>query len=137
MVAIGFIFLAVILWGGILAFQGRVSDTPLFLKALIAIQPLGFLATILGWVTAEMGRQPWTVYGLLRTSDSVSPIAAGNVLWSICMFIIFFMVIGTSYFYFTLKTLRSGPDMKSLIPNPHVPLDMISIEDEIADREVN
>ncbi|MFZ3045926.1 MAG: cytochrome ubiquinol oxidase subunit I [Desulfatirhabdiaceae bacterium] len=137
MVAIGFLFLAVILWGGILAFQGRLSDTRLFLKTLIAIQPLGFLATVLGWVTAEMGRQPWTVYGLLRTSDSVSPIAAGNVLWSICMFIIFFMVIGTSYFYFTLKTLRSGPDMKSLIPNPHVPLDMISIEDEIADREVN
>ena len=80
------------------------------------IQPFGFVATILGWITAEMGRQPWIVYGLIRTHEGVSPIAAGNVIWSLVMFLLFFSLIGASYFYYTIKTLRRGPDFDSPIP---------------------
>jgi cytochrome d ubiquinol oxidase subunit I len=137
MVGIGFLFLAVMIWGGILAFRGNLTNSRLFLKTLILIQPLGFLATILGWVTAEMGRQPWTVYGLLKTADSVSPIAAGNVVWSICMFVLFFIVVGASYFYFTIKTLRTGPDLHGDIPPRHIPMDMIFFSEEMDGREVN
>jgi cytochrome d ubiquinol oxidase subunit I len=116
MVAIGFLFFFVMLWAAYLWWRRRLFDTPLFLKVLVAIQPLGFVATILGWVTAEMGRQPWVVYGLMRTSEGASPIAAGNVVWSLIMFGIFFGVIGASYFYYTLQTLHKGPDMESPIP---------------------
>ncbi len=117
MVAIGFVFVAVMIWACVLAFRKRLFDTPLFLKTLVAVQPLGFVATVIGWITAELGRQPWTVYGLMRTTDSVSPIAAGNVVWSLGMFMIFFAVLGGSYFYFTLKTLHRGPDLTSPIPH--------------------
>lgn len=117
MVGIGFLFVAVMAWAAVLALRKRLFDTPLFLKALVAVQPLGFVATVIGWVTVELGRQPWTVYGLMRTRDSASPIAAGNVLWSLGMFMIFFAVLGGSYFYFTLKTLHNGPDFTSPIPH--------------------
>ena len=117
MVGIGFLFVAIMIWAGVLALQKRLFDTPLFYKSLVAIQHLGFVATVIGWITVELGRQPWTVYGLMRTQDSVSPIAAGNVVWSLAMFMIFFAVLGGSYFYFTLKTLHSGPDLTSPIPH--------------------
>lgn len=118
MVGIGFLFFGVMLWAGYLWWRRRLLDTPLFLRVLVAIQPLGFLATILGWVTAEMGRQPWLVYGVLRTSEGASPIAPGNVVWSLFMFGLFFGVIGASYFYYTIQTLQKGPDFDS--PIPHV-----------------
>ncbi len=116
MAGIGFIFVCVMLWAGVLWWRKKIYDTPLFLKALVAVQPLGFIATITGWITAEVGRQPWVVYGLMRTEDGVSPIAAGNVMWSLAMFMIFFAVIGASYFYYTIRTLKRGPDMESPIP---------------------
>ncbi len=116
MVAIGFIFLGVMLWAGILLLRRKLFDNRLFLKVLIAIQPLGFIATILGWVTAEMGRQPWVVYGLMRTREGASPIAPGNVVWSLMMFALLFGLIGAFYFYYTLRTLHQGPDMASPIP---------------------
>jgi len=116
MVAIGFLFLGVMIWAAVLWWRRQLFDSPLFLKTLVAIQPLGFVATILGWLTAEIGRQPWVVYGLMRTSEGVSPIAAGNVVWSLLMFGLFFGVIGVAYFYYTIRTLEKGPDYETPIP---------------------
>lgn len=116
MVGIGFLFAALMLWAAFLWWRKKLFDTPAFLKALVAVQPLGFAATILGWVTAEMGRQPWIIYCLMRTEEGVSPIAPGNVVWSLIMFILFFDVIGGSYLFFTIRTLRKGPDLDSPLP---------------------
>jgi cytochrome d ubiquinol oxidase subunit I len=116
MAGIGFLFVAVMVWAAFLWRRKRLYATPLFLKTLLVLQPVGFVATVAGWITAEMGRQPWTVYGLLRTTDGVSPIAAGNVLWSLAMFSAFFVLIGASYFYYVFRTIRLGPDMESPIP---------------------
>jgi cytochrome d ubiquinol oxidase subunit I len=82
------------------------------------------MAILAGWFTTEIGRQPWIVYGLMRTSDAVSPIPAGNVIWSLSMFVLFFGLIGTSYFYYVLKTLRCGPDAVSPIPPVQRPAGM-------------
>jgi cytochrome d ubiquinol oxidase subunit I len=90
----------------------------------VAVQPLGFIATISGWVTAEVGRQPWIVYGLMRTADGVSPIPAGNVLWSLAMFMVIFGIVGASYFMYMLRTLRRGPDLTSPIPPVQRPTGM-------------
>jgi cytochrome d ubiquinol oxidase subunit I len=79
-------------------------------------QPLGFLATELGWITTEMGRQPWLVYDLMRISEGLSPIPTGNVVWSLILFLIVFPLIGASYFFYGLKTLWRGPDLDSPIP---------------------
>jgi cytochrome d ubiquinol oxidase subunit I len=96
--------------------KGRLYENCSFLKTLLVIHPLGFLATEFGWITNEVGRQPWLVYRLFRTSEGVSPIPAGNVIWSLSLFLIIFLVVGTSYFYYVLKTLRTGPDLASPIP---------------------
>jgi len=80
------------------------------------IHPLGFIATELGWITAEVGRQPWAVYNLMRTSEGISPIPSGNVIWSLSLFLVIFLVVGTSYLYYVLKTIRRGPDLSSPIP---------------------
>ena len=136
MVAIGFLFAGMMLWVAILWFKKRLFDSRWFLIALVAIQPLGFLATILGWVTAEMGRQPWVVYGIMRTADSASPIAAGNVVWSLTLFLLFFAVVGVSYFYYILKILRLGPDLESPLPSLQLPAGMKTLKSEMGTKEV-
>ncbi len=116
MVAIGFFLLFVMVWAAILWWRGSLYENRAFLKTLWVTHPLGFLATEFGWITNEVGRQPWLVYNLMRTSEGVSPIPAGNVIWSLSLFVIIFVVIGSSYFYYVLKTLRVGPDLSSPIP---------------------
>ena len=116
MVAIGFLYLFIMGWAALLWKRKRLFRSRRFLWALVAIQPLGFIATETGWIVTEVGRQPWVVYGLIRTSNAVSPIPAGNVLWSLSLFLLFFAVIGASYFYYVLTTLRHGPALSSPIP---------------------
>ena len=68
--------------------------------AAVLMGPLGFVAVVAGWVTTEVGRQPYTVYGLLRTADSVAPIAAPAVAFSLAAFVvIYFLVFGAGIFY--------------------------------------
>jgi cytochrome bd ubiquinol oxidase subunit I len=136
MVGIGFLMLGMMLWAGLLRWRKRMLTNRAFLKALVLIQPLGFIATISGWVTAETGRQPWVVYGLMRTTDGVSPIAAGNVVWSLVLFICFFVLISISYFYYVLKTLRRGPDLTSPLPPVQRPGGMLPPEDDREELEV-
>ena len=116
MVAIGFILLLIMVWAAVLWRRGCLFSHRPFLKTLLVLHPLGFVATELGWVTNEVGRQPWLVYQLMRTAEGVSPIPTGNVVWSLSLFLVIFIVVGTSYFYYVLKTLRTGPDMSSPIP---------------------
>lgn len=116
MVAIGFILFFVMIWAAVLWRQGRLYNHRLFLKTLMVIHPLGFIATELGWMTTEVGRQPWLVYNLMRTSEGISPIPAGNVIWSLSLFLIIFAVVGASYFYYVFKTLARGPDLTNPIP---------------------
>ena len=124
MVAIGFIFLLVMIWAAVLWRTGKIFQNRGFLRALVAIQPLGFLATELGWVTTEMGRQPWLVYNLMRTADGLSPVPPGNVIWSLSLLLIIYALIGGSYMFYVFKTLRNGPDLTSPIPPVERPAGM-------------
>jgi cytochrome d ubiquinol oxidase subunit I len=129
MVAIGFIFFFVMVWAAVLWRRRRLYDHRPFLITLMVLHPLGFIATELGWMTTEVGRQPWLVYHLLRTSEGISPILAGNVIWSLSLFLIIFPVIGASYFYYILKTLARGPDLASPIPPIQRPAGMKSLHE--------
>jgi len=111
MVGIGFLMVLIIAWAAWLWRKGRLYDSKLFLRTLVMAQPLGFIAVITGWITAEVGRQPWVVYGLMRTHEGASPIPAGNVLWSLSTLVLVYAIIGFSYFYYVLKTLYRGPDL--------------------------
>ena len=116
MVAIGFLLLFVMVWAALLWWRGRLYESRSFLWTLLIVHPLGFIATEVGWVTTEVGRQPWLVYNLMRTVDGISPIPRANVLWSLSLFLIIFSLILIMYFYYVLKTLRVGPDLDSPIP---------------------
>ena len=134
MVAIGFLFLSLMVWALFLWARDRIFEERAFLWTLVVIQPLGWLAVELGWVTAEVGRQPWLVYGIMRTSEGVSPIRAGNVVWSLALFFVIFLAVGGSYLYYVLRAFGKGPDMASPIPPVQRPAGM-KIADALADHE--
>ena len=74
--------------------------------------PMGFVAVLAGWITTEVGRQPWTVYGLLRTSDSLAPVAAPAVAASLIAFIVvYFFVFGAGTIYILLMMNKSATTM--------------------------
>jgi cytochrome d ubiquinol oxidase subunit I len=128
MVAIGFILFFVMVWAAFLWRKERLYVHRAFLSILLIVHPLGFLATELGWITNEVGRQPWAFYNLIRTAEGVSPIPVGNVIWSLSLFLIIFPVIGAIYFFYLLKTLRRGPDLSSPIPPVQRPIGMQPLE---------
>ena len=78
MVGLGFLMLGIGLWSLWSRFRGTLYENKWLQRATIAMGPSGFLAVLFGWVTTEFGRKPFTVYGLLRTSESHSPIAAAR-----------------------------------------------------------
>lgn len=100
MVGLGFLMLGMGLWSLWLRYRGTLYETPLLHRAALVMGPSGFIAVLAGWITTEVGRQPYTVYGLLRTSDSVSPVDAPAVATSLVIFIIVYFIvfgIGTGY----------------------------------------
>jgi cytochrome d ubiquinol oxidase subunit I len=110
MVGIGMIMIASGLTGAVLWFRGNLYTNRLFLKAMQFSSPLGFLAVLSGWFVAEVGRQPWTVYGLLRTADSVSPLPGGSVFFSLALFVLAYGVVFGAGVYYIAKLVRAGPE---------------------------
>ncbi len=100
MVGLGLLMIALGLASLVLRWRGRLYDTAWFLRGAVAMGPSGLIAVTAGWITTEAGRQPYTVYGLMRTADSVSPIAAPAVATSLAMFIVvYFIVFGAGIWY--------------------------------------
>jgi cytochrome d ubiquinol oxidase subunit I len=109
MVAIGIAMLAMAALSLWLRWRGRLYDTPLVLRLAILMGPSGFIAVLAGWITTEVGRQPYTVYGLLTTAQSVSPVAAPAVAASLMAFIVvYFLLFGAGTFYI-LRLMRKPP----------------------------
>src|SRR6188474_2765755 len=110
MVGIGLIMIAVGIAGAILWLTGRLFTSRWFLHTLTWVSPLGFLAVLAGWFTAEVGRQPWTVYGILRTADAVSPVPGGSVLASIILFVMVYGIVFGAGLYYIIKLVQRGPE---------------------------
>ncbi len=108
MVGLGFYFGLITVVGWFL--RNRLLETPWFLKIMILSMPLPYIAIELGWVVAEVGRQPWIVYGLMKTSDAASPIASGQVAVSLVAFILVYGLLGAVGFYLIGKHAIKGPD---------------------------
>jgi cytochrome d ubiquinol oxidase subunit I len=107
MVGLGFFFLFLMVTGFFL--RNKISEKPWFLKLMVISLPLPYIAIEAGWVLAEVGRQPWIVYGLLKTSDAASPIAAGQVLTTLIGFIVLYGLLGIAGFYMIFKNALKGP----------------------------
>ena len=100
MVGIGLLMLAVGLWSLWARYRGNLYGDRRLHKVALLMAPSGFVAVIAGWFTTEVGRQPFTVYGLMRTSESLSPVAAPAVGASLAAFVVvYFLVFGTGVFY--------------------------------------
>jgi cytochrome d ubiquinol oxidase subunit I len=110
MVGIGLIMLFVAIAGQVLRLRGRLWDSVWFLRLCQWVAPLGFVAVIAGWTTTEVGRQPWTVYGLLRTADSVSPSLTGtDVALSLAFYIMVYLLMFPTGIAFMAGLVRRGP----------------------------
>lgn len=115
MVAVGMALLLLMLWtlrvwrrGGLDA--ERVSAQKWLLRAWMAALPLSYLAMETGWVTREVGRQPWVIHGLLRTSQAASPVFPGMVASSLTAFALVYALLLILFFFFAGRILARGPD---------------------------
>lgn len=100
MVGLGTLMALVGLVSLVMRVGGRIYSSSLLHRAALVMGPSGFIAVLAGWVTTEVGRQPYTIYGLLRTADSVSPIGLPGVATSLIAFVIvYFIVFGAGIFY--------------------------------------
>jgi cytochrome d ubiquinol oxidase subunit I len=90
--------------------HNRLQESPGYLKWMLYSIPLPYIAIQLGWIVAEVGRQPWIVYGLMKTSDAASPIAASQVATSLTAFILVYGLLGAVGYYLIFKYARKGPE---------------------------
>lgn len=111
MVGLGGLFILLSVAAAFLSYRDRLEEFPLFLKIMVLSIPLPYLANQLGWIVAEVGRQPWIVYGVLKTSDAVSKaITTGQVVGSLLGFTLLYGMLGAVDIFLLAKYARKGPD---------------------------
>lgn len=119
MVGIGFLMLALVIVSWWLRARWQLFDARWFLICCELASPLGFLAVLAGWTTTEVGRQPWTVYGLLRTADSVSPSLTGtDVLISLLGYAIVYLIMYPVGVALMVRIVKAGPAEPTTAPAP-------------------
>jgi cytochrome d ubiquinol oxidase subunit I len=110
MVGMALLMALVVIAGLVLLRRGVVDTTAWYLRLCQFTAPLGFVAVIAGWTTTEVGRQPWTVYGLLRTADSVSPSLTGvDVLLSLVLYMVVYLIVYPTGVIMMARIVRAGP----------------------------
>jgi len=111
MVMLGMLFIGLTLLANFYRWRGTLFEKRWLLWIFVWVIPLPFAANQLGWVAAEVGRQPWVVYGLLRTTDAVSKsVSAGQVLGSIIMFSVLYALLFAAFLYILNSKIQHGPD---------------------------
>ncbi len=111
MVGLGSYFILAALGAVFFSRWGKLENQTLFLKLLVYTIPLPYLANQFGWIVAEVGRQPWIVYGVLKTSDAVSKsVSMGQVIGSLFGFTLLYGLLGAVDIYLLVKFARKGPD---------------------------
>ena len=116
MVGLGLAMIGLGLWGAVLWLRRGLERSRLFLAATMLMGPAGFVAVIAGWTTAEVGRQPWVVYGLMRTADAASPVSAHEVSASLIGFLVIYALIFTAGVLYILRLIAEGPVGAAVLP---------------------
>ncbi len=104
-----------------LRWRGTLYETRWLQRIIVVMAPSGLIALLAGWVTTEAGRQPYTVYGLLRTSDSLSPIGAAGVGVSLAAFVVVYLLVFGAGVYFMLRLMAHPPMPGETGPRPGQP----------------
>jgi cytochrome d ubiquinol oxidase subunit I len=111
MVGLGFLFLLLTVIGWFR--RNKLEESPTYLKIMLYAIPLPYIAAQAGWTVAEVGRQPWVVYGVMKTADAVSPIAGSQVFISLLALTGVYTLLGFAALYLIIKFVRKGPDVPS------------------------
>ena len=120
MVGLGMAMLGLAVWGLWARFRRRLYDIVWLHRAAVVMGPAGFVAVLAGWVTTEVGRQPYTVYGFLLTAQSRSPLAAPAVAASLLAFVLVYFAVFGAGTYYLLRLMAHVPQAHESEP-PHVP----------------
>ncbi len=116
MVGIGLLLLVLAITGAVLRWRGRLYDTRWFQYLAVAATPLGFVGVLAGWAVTETGRQPFVVYGQLRTADAVSPIVPYAIATSLAGFLIIYLTLFAGFLYFATRQVLKGPPTEPYAP---------------------
>jgi cytochrome d ubiquinol oxidase subunit I len=109
MVGIGVLMLLVVAYSALQWKRGRLTESPLLLRAWMLMTPSGFIAILAGWYTTEIGRQPYVIYGLMRTAEAATPLHPSSVASSLAVFATIYLFVFVAGTYYLLKLLRKGP----------------------------
>ena len=109
MVALGILFMILAWYGFYVYRKQKLLTSRRYLKFMLYAIPLPYIAINAGWIVTEVGRQPWTVYGLMKTSDAVSPLASSQIIFSIVSLVVFYLILFASDFYLLIKFAKKGP----------------------------
>jgi cytochrome d ubiquinol oxidase subunit I len=109
MVGLGLAMIGLGIWGAWLVWRRRLGQAIWFLRAAVAMGPAGFVAVVSGWIVAEVGRQPYVIYGVLRTADAVSPVTATEVSVSLVAFMAIYALIFSVGVLYILRLIAEGP----------------------------
>lgn len=116
MVGLGTIFIGLMLLAGVQLFRKKLYTTKWILWSLMFMLPFPYIANTAGWYTAELGRQPWLVYNLLRTADGISPtVSSGNTLFTLLGFIGLYLLLGLLFIMLAGKIINKGPETSKQI----------------------
>jgi cytochrome bd ubiquinol oxidase subunit I len=111
MVGLGTIFIAITVVAAFLLWRRKLFESRWMLWIMMLATPFPFIANTAGWLTTELGRQPWLVYGLLRTQEGVSPlVSSGNVLFTLIGFAGMYLIMGLLYFVLMVREVAHGPE---------------------------
>jgi cytochrome d ubiquinol oxidase subunit I len=111
MVGLGTIFIVIMVIAAFLLWRKKLFEYRWMLWILMLSVPLPYIANTAGWMTAELGRQPWLIYGLMRTANGASPrVGAGNVIFTLIGFMGMYLVLGLLWFFMMYREIEIGPD---------------------------
>ncbi len=111
MITLGTIFIILMAYAGIQNLRGQLVSSRWLLWVLMLALPFPYIANTLGWMTAELGRQPWLVYGLFRTSDGHSRVvSSGDTVFTLIGFVGLYLVLGLLYLFLVGREVSRGPD---------------------------
>jgi cytochrome d ubiquinol oxidase subunit I len=108
MVGIGFLMVAVAWAAAWMLWRRRLAESRPLLWALTIMSPSGFIAVLAGWLVAEVGRQPYVVYGLMRTADAVSPVTRGEVATSLALFVVVYVALLGAFLWYVARLINRG-----------------------------
>jgi cytochrome d ubiquinol oxidase subunit I len=119
MVGLGILMLLLALGGLLLRKGGRLYENRGLQYFALVMGPAGFIALLAGWFTTEVGRQPWVVYGVMRTADGLSPVPASQVGLTLIIFVVVYTVVFGIGIYYMLRLMHKGPEFVHADPVDH------------------